>query len=92
LIEICLEKEKEGFSKNYCTFLLLDKRLVFLLIRFYIESYFALREIHEYLEGDRDDFDVRHGSVAALDEVGQDLDGSAVVGGHLDTTVGGVVS
>ena len=61
-------------------------------MRFYIESYFAFREIHEYLQGDGDDFDVRHGSVAALDEVGQDLDGSAVVGGHLDTTVGGVVS
>ena len=56
------------------------------------KSYFAFGEIHEDLQGDGNDFDVRHGSVAALDEVGQDLDGSAVVGGHLDTTVGGVVS
>ena len=61
------------------------------LILFHLLTHLALGEIHEYLEGDWDDFDVGNRSVAALDQVGQNPDRSAVVAGHLDAAVRRVV-
>lgn len=68
------------------------KKLVSLLIRFYTESYFAFRKVHENLEGGGDDFGMLLGLVAELDEGDQYFDEFAAVVVHPDAEVGKVQS
>ena len=90
-LKYVLQKKKKDSAKTIA-FLLLHKRLVSLLIRFYTESYFAFRKVHENLEGGGDDFGMLLGLVAELDEGDQYFDEFAAVVVHPDAEVGKVPS
>ena len=57
----------------------------------FAKTYATFRQVHEDLECGGDDLNVRDRAVAALYQVGQDLDSAATFAGHLEAAAGRVV-